>query len=120
MTLAGWCQAYIYMPLIGRTRNPYLASYGSFVTMGLWHAGSVAWIGWGLYHATGVVSYVAWTRLKRRKKWKALDRSGLSWIGWSLTLLFVSAGGAFTSMHDRGTGYDILRILAKLLFFENG
>src|SRR5262249_47825752 len=42
MTLTGWCQSYIYMPMLGFTRNSYIAVYATFVAIGLWHGGSSA------------------------------------------------------------------------------
>ena len=56
MTLAGWCQTYIYMPVMARTRTPYAAVFATFTMMGLWHGATAGWLLWGLYHATGVRS----------------------------------------------------------------
>ena len=48
MTLSGWCQTYVYMPVIGLTRNPYLATVASFlVGIGI----PALTRGWGLYQA---------------------------------------------------------------------
>ena len=55
MTLSGWCRAYVYMPMIGLTRKPFLAIFATFMVMGLWHAGNLHWVGWGLYQASGSV-----------------------------------------------------------------
>lgn len=57
MTLSGWCQAYVYMPMIGLTRNPYLAAYATLLAIGLWHSGTTTRVCWGLYHGTGVALY---------------------------------------------------------------
>lgn len=110
MTLAGWCQAYIYMPLIGLTRNPYVAIYATFITIGLWHAGTLQWLAWGTYHATGVAVHMTW----RRSKWRPVT-GRWQWLGYPLTFLFVAAGYSLTCTHDQGTFYDSLRIMAKLL-----
>ena len=96
MSLSNWCRAYVYMPLIGMTRNPYIAGYGTFLTMGLWHSVSPGWIMWGLWHATGTGIYTFWRRLRQRRKWRGLDRPGWRWLGIPITLAFTSCGGVFT------------------------
>lgn len=115
MTLAGWCQSYVYMPLIGLTRNPYLATYGAFATMGLWHAGTLQWLAWGLWHASGIAGFVLWRRLKLRRRWVARSPKGSRLVGWMLTQLFVSAGYSFTCTFPQHTFPDSLRILARLV-----
>jgi alginate O-acetyltransferase complex protein AlgI len=114
MTLAGWCQAYVYMPVIGLTRRPYVAVYATFITMGLWHAGTLGWILWGAYHATGVSVFLTWSRLKRRYGW--LKRPSLAHrvAATLLTFLFVSGGFAFTVTYGSGGAWESLRLFASL------
>ncbi len=57
-SLAAFCQAYVYLPMIGLTRRPLLASYLTFIVMGLWHDATLNWVGWGVWHATGVYGYI--------------------------------------------------------------
>lgn len=118
MTLATWCQSYVYMPLIGITRNPYLAVYASFITIGLWHDGTLQWLTWGAYHATGVAIYTTWRRNKMKRGWSKREPHWAKWLGYPLTFLFVSAGYALTETHNRGGIYDSFRILAKLFSFD--
>ncbi|MDY6992387.1 MAG: MBOAT family O-acyltransferase, partial [Pseudomonadota bacterium] len=119
MTLAGWCQAYVYMPMIGLTRNPYIAVYSTMLAMGLWHAGSLNRIGWGLYHATGLVIHLTWSRFKRRKKWQFLDQMLITrYLGIPITFLFVSGSFAFSTTDGNGGFYGALRILAKMFFIN--
>ncbi|BCS31974.1 hypothetical protein TBR22_A11780 [Luteitalea sp. TBR-22] len=118
MTLAGWCQAYVYMPTIGLTRNPYVATYATFGAIGLWHAPSLGWILWGLYHATGLSLYGTWSRERRRRKWRGLDRPGWRWLGTPATMAFVVAGASLTALDGHGGLYARLRVLAKLLFID--
>ena len=117
MTLAGWCQAYVYMPILGLTRNPYAAVFSTFLIMGLWHAGSLNWIGWGLWHATGVTIFLTWGRYKRlRPKLRALEKKPLYQLAcMGLTFAFVAAGYAFTITHHHGGIGGAFRILAKLV-----
>src|SRR5690606_12379997 len=102
MTLAGWCQSYVYMPTIGLTRNPYVATYATFAAIGLWHSASFGWLAWGLYHATGLSVYGYWNRERRRRKWRGLDRPGWRWVGVPVTLAFVSAGSSLTALEGHG------------------
>lgn len=115
MTLAGWCQSYIYMPTIALTRNPYVAVLATFTAIGLWHAASVLWLLWGLYHAIGVMLFLTWARWQRklrRKPSKGLAAAAASRVG---TFLFVAASFSFTSVYGHGTSHDALRILARLV-----
>jgi len=66
MSLAAWCQAYIYLPAIGWTRNPYAAVFLTFFVIRLWHGAGVNWILWGLYHGLGVAVYLTWAKYRRR------------------------------------------------------
>jgi len=119
MSLAGWCRAYVYMPVIGLTRNPYLAVYSTMFVMGIWHAGSWHRISWGLYHATGIVIYLTWARFKRKKKWFFLDQSPFTrYLGVPITFLFVSGAYAFTTMDGHGDIYAALRVFAQLFFIH--
>lgn len=113
MTLAGWCQSYIYMPLIGISRNPYLAAYATFVTMGVWHAASWHWVAWGLYHATGITVHNAWVRWTRRKRRKSTRSTVEVALGWAATFLFVCGGYAFTAGHGKASIVDSFRVLGR-------
>lgn len=119
MTLGRWCQAYIYMPTIGLTRNPNIAVFSTMFIIGLWHVGSLNWICWGLYHAVGIVVYTTWARFKRKKKWFFLDKHPLTkYMGIPITFLFVASASAFTVTYEHAGLYGALRILAKLLFIN--
>jgi alginate O-acetyltransferase complex protein AlgI len=119
MTLTGWCQSYVYMPIIGLTRNPYAAVYATFVTIGLWHTGSPHWLAWGVYHATGMVVYTAWARLKRRRNYKLPERGLAGLWGLPVTAAFVAASYLITSLNGQ-SAWDTMRVLAKLFFIELG
>ena len=118
MTLARWCQVYVYMPTIGLTRNPYLAVYASFLAIGLWHAGSMNFVLWGLYHATAVAVYQAWRQLKRRCRWRFQDRYPWRCFSVPLTLLVVVGSFACTAPPESCHALDGLRVLCKLIAVE--
>ncbi len=114
ITLAGWCQSYIYMPVVALTRKPYVAVYATFVAIGLWHEISVPWLIWGLYHATGVSLYQALARTMRARKRGPLDRGLWRYLCIPPTFVFVVVGTVlvFGGLHRMR---DILQVLAKLV-----
>ncbi len=119
MSLSGWCQAYVYLPTIGLTRNPYLAIVSTFVVMGLWHTGSLTRICWGLYQAAGVILFTKWSQLKRKRKWKALNRAPYNLAGTPITLAFLTGSTAFLAAEASSEGVSgALRILAKFFFID--
>jgi alginate O-acetyltransferase complex protein AlgI len=119
MTLGRWCKTYIYMPTLGLTRSPYLATFSTMLIIGLWHMGSFNWICWGLYHAGGIAVFITWARFKRKKKWLFLDKQlFMKYLGILITFLFVTSAAAFTVTYQYGGLYGTLRILAKLLFIN--
>ncbi|MCC2614878.1 hypothetical protein LJ739_01325 [Aestuariibacter halophilus] len=114
MTLANWCQAYVYMPTLGLTRQPYAAVFMTFLAIGLWHAGSLNFIAWGLYHGLGVSAYFAWNKVKRKKRWFFLERGKFKYWGVPVTFLYMAGSFAFTMTHQTGHPsefYAALRIL---------
>ena len=118
ISLSLWARTYVYMPLIGITRNPYAASYAAFAMIGLWHEGSLNWLFWGLYHATGVSICQTWLRYKRRRKWKAIDQYRYWPIGWAITMAFVTGSYAFAATSPHGGLWLGLRFLFKLFWID--
>lgn len=115
MSLVNWCQSYIYMPLIGRTRNPYLAALATFVVIALWHDATLNWIAWGLHHGAGLCAHMKWSRFKRSLSWWPKERGLVGWWGWPVTFGYVAASQAYLVAAPFGL-YPALRILAKLVF----
>lgn len=113
MSLATWCQTYIYMPMLGVTRNPYLAVFASFTVMGLWHAASLNWLAWGLYNACGVALFQWFGQTARRRKWAFVKTPAFAAASYPMTFLFFASSFAFT-MTDRTAGIGgALRLLAR-------
>ena len=100
MSLSSWCRDYVYLPVLGKYRNPKLALYASMMTIGAWHALSFNWLTWGALHATGLVCLMKWHQLRRR--WNIPVRPQSTLIGHAcgsiLTFLYVSWVFAFVSV----------------------
>jgi alginate O-acetyltransferase complex protein AlgI len=113
-SLANWCQAYVYLPVIAATRLPYLAIYATFASIGLWHLGTLNWLCWGLWHGTGVAIALYWTRFKRVRRLPRADGLLAGIPGRLLTLAWVTAGYAFTTIQGEAGVWTSLRIIARL------
>jgi alginate O-acetyltransferase complex protein AlgI len=114
MTLASWCRTYVYMPMIGLTRNPYLAVIAAFAVMGLWHAGwPPQWILWGLWHGVGSVAVLAWSRFALKRKLRLFHGPAGAVAGWAMTMGYVALGGAFTSLYGRAPVIDSFRLIGR-------
>lgn len=101
MTLANWCRSYIYMPMIGLTRNPYGAVIATFGVMGLWHSASPHWIAWGLWHGVGLAVLLLWGRFAMKRRIKVMKTRPGKLAGWAMTMGYVALGGAFTALHGQ-------------------
>jgi len=55
ISLTSWSRDYIYMSMVGLTRNPYLATLVSLTAVGIWHEVSLRYIIWGFYHGLGII-----------------------------------------------------------------
>lgn len=111
MTLASWCRTYIYMSMIGLTRNPYVAVIATFATMGLWHAADPHWLAWGLWHGLGLAWMMFWGQLVRKRKLRFFNTKAGSVIGWVLTISYVALGGSFTVLYDKAPITDSFRLI---------
>jgi alginate O-acetyltransferase complex protein AlgI len=117
MSLSGWCQRYVYMPVIARTRNPYYAIFFTFLTIGMWHAVDFNYLSWGLYHGMGVAIAVTWGRIRKKMGWLNIEKGIFVYWGLPFTLAYVSFGGIFSS--TTGMGYEpVIAFAAKLLGFS--
>jgi len=116
ISLANWCQSYVYMPVLARTRRPNLALYCSFFVMGVWHAASPNWILWGMWHATGVTLYRYYDRF-RRKHLPFINTAhwGVALTNNLLTVAYVSGAGAFTSLHGKAPIAASFSLLGKAI-----
>lgn len=115
-TLSAWCQAYVYLPTLGATRNPFVATFATFFVMGMWHGCSWPWLGWGLWHATGVSVALVWARFQRRRRRRWSQARWFQPIGHGLTLGWLTASQCFVVVSgSANAGRDALRLLGHLV-----
>lgn len=66
LSLAGWCRDYVFAPVLAWRRQPALAVIASMLVLGLWHALSLHYLLWGLYHGVGLALLRRWQAFKPR------------------------------------------------------
>ncbi|MFN3287168.1 MAG: MBOAT family O-acyltransferase [Sphingomonadaceae bacterium] len=77
ISLTTWSREYVFMRVLGETRQPILATMASLLVIGLWHEISPRYILWGLYHGIGVAASIQiqnWWRRRRGIKRKPGQR----------------------------------------------
>ena len=118
MTLTGWCQSYVFMPVLGLTRAPQIATFATFVVIGLWHgsAGDTwPWALWGGYHGLGMIGHQRWAKLKRNRKWVWCNQWWWYGAGIAMTLAFVSVGDLLALAGPSNPG-QVGTIFERLVF----
>jgi alginate O-acetyltransferase complex protein AlgI len=113
MSLTGWCRAYVYMPLIGITRNPYLAVMATFVLVGVWHAGTIHWLAWGIWHGGGQAVSLYWSRFAQKRKITIFKSRPGQLLGWVMTIAYVSLGGALVTFYHEGSFLDSFKLMGR-------
>jgi len=111
MSLTSWCRDYVYLPMIGLTRNPYVANITAFLVIGLWHEVSVRFLVWALYHATGVIIWREFQRLKRQLGLPRLPPGILATVAHSVSIVL--------TFHFVGFGFTIARQPTLAAVFES-
>ena len=101
ISLSSWCQQYVYMPMLGRTRNAYVGIVSTFVVMGLWHAISWHWFCWGVMHAIAVMIHLRWRRYS--KKFRFVHSMLWKVTSWVCLMSFLAITGVFTQLHGHAS-----------------
>ena len=118
MSLTSWSRVYVYMPMLGVTRQPRLAALASLLMIGLWHELSLRFVLWGLYHFAGIMVFQAWLRQKRR--WKIpvaktrTTKAFANGLAMLLTVHFVWLGFALVRQPDLRSAITVLNDLLML------
>lgn len=116
MSLTGWCRAYVFMPLVGMTRNPTLAIIVNFAAVGLWHAASLQWLAWGLWNGCGMAFLQRWSRFAQKRRIVFTKTAAGKAGAWLLTLAFVTLGDALVALNDASL-VDSLRLMRRAVGF---
>ena len=116
ISLTGWCREYVYVGVIGLTRNPSLAVLATLLAIALWHEVSWRYFVWGCYHGLGVIVWQRWEKLWRTRRgemplWLSRIATVFSVL---LTLHFVCLGFLLVRQPDLTT---MLKAAQTLLLF---
>ena len=110
MSLGAWCRRNVYFPVLMNTRNPHLAIFFVFLTMGLWHHLTVNWSMWALHHSLGVMliiflanSNYFTARFLLSKRLQALWRP----IAVLITVFFVTGGTSMVHFEEINTSFTL-------------
>jgi alginate O-acetyltransferase complex protein AlgI len=101
ISLSSFCQRYVYMPVVGKTRSPYASIIATMLAIGLWHSGSLNLLVWSGFHAFLMCAFLTWGRIKRRRGWR-FDSRAANVLGCLLTVSLVVASSSFTSTNKLG------------------
>lgn len=118
ISLSSWCRDYVYLPVLGSTRNPYIATLASFSVIGLWHELSLRYITWGLYHGVGILICRQFKMLTRKNgminKTFPMKNIVVSCVSILLTQHYVFFGLVIVNQPDFKS---VLNIYRTVLFF---
>ncbi len=119
MSLSSWLRDYIFVPVsrfllkrFGAKRTALIMAISHITTMviaGLWHAFTLPFIVWGLWHGVGLFIHAQWSRMAHQRGWQTIVPSG---VGVILTFMFVTIGWVFFALPDLQTSF---RCLARLI-----
>jgi alginate O-acetyltransferase complex protein AlgI len=118
MSLTSWCRDYVYLPILGLTRNPYLATVGTFLVIGLWHEVSPRYLVWAMYNASWVLAWQSLQRAKRKARIppveNAFARACLNGVNRVLAVHVFWFGLAIVRQPDLLSALKVFRVV---LFF---
>jgi alginate O-acetyltransferase complex protein AlgI len=67
ISLTSWSREYIFMTVVGFTRNPIFGTLASLTIIGMWHELSIRYVVWGLYHGLGIIAVNQYQKWRRQK-----------------------------------------------------
>ena len=98
ISLSEWIRDYVFFPLSNPDRgvlwNLLFVPLTAMALCGLWHGGEWHYVGWGLWHGSGISVYQWWKR-RQRSRSGPVRAGGNTWSnGFSiaLTFMFVTIG----------------------------
>lgn len=91
ISLSTWLRDYIYIPLGGNRKGPWMQQANQLLTMligGLWHGAALRFVIWGGVHGLALAIHKLWLRTPFARDLQAAeddqDKDTLDWIGVSL------------------------------------
>lgn len=103
VSLSTWIRDYLFLPMCGRSTNPWRARGASIVSMtlcGLWHGPTLGWVLWGVLHGSALAIHQSWVGFLRRR-FRLKQRLAKSKIAFAaavaLQLNFLSLTWIFTA-----------------------
>lgn len=117
LSLSTWLRDYLYFPL-GGSKGSAARTYFNltllFVTCGLWHGATWAWLAYGLYNGGLMSLHRVWDRTFTGVPWADAARATWAWklLAWAVTFVLVVAGLVLIRMPNWTAG----GVLARSLF----
>ncbi len=117
ISLTSWARDYIYMPVVGLTRQPVYGTVACLLIIGIWHELSVRYVLWGLYHGLGIIAVNQLRRYLRKRKLAPVRQPALHRLlyagGVLLTANYFILGYVITSQK---TISDMLAVYSVIFF----
>ena len=117
ISLSGWLQEYLYIPLGGNrkgTARKYINLLLTMVLGGLWHGANYTFVFWGLLHGAALCVHKLWLTLKKGKKSSGVITSAASVL---FTYAFVCVCWVFFRAENFKTAIDVL---SKMFIWSGG
>jgi alginate O-acetyltransferase complex protein AlgI len=117
ISLSSWCQSYVYAPVLGAFRNPYIAIVLSFLVMGLWHTFTLNRVAWSLFQAIGVIVVIVTRRSRKKRTGAEKFRSVSTLLGWVSTQIFITLSFVFVLNEESNDVLTSLRLVCQMVTF---
>ena len=112
ISLTRLVREYVFSGVHAITRQAWLGVFATMLIISLWHGVTLNYLAWGLYHATGLVLYHAWSGSAAEKHYFAKLPTWVRYfIGWFVTFQFVILGFIWTKESSFAHSLDVWLIL---------
>jgi alginate O-acetyltransferase complex protein AlgI len=115
ITLGDWCRNHVFLPVARLTTSPVLAILATFLVIGLWHAGTLSFVLYGLLNGAAVLLSILVTR---KRVFHVLPKGLRAGLGCAMVHLLACVAAAFAISSD-GEGVEgAFKILAVAFGFD--